>query len=473
MTRANTPQLIAGLLAAMLLMPLAMTVQADGSQPQPVQGDSQFSPEQLEQMLAPIALYPDPLLAQILMASTYPLEVVQADRWIHEGNNAGLRGDRLNAALEQQPWDPSVKSLVPFPQILRMMDNNLTWTEQLGDAFLAQQPMLMDSVQRLRQQARAAGRLQSTSQEVIAYDGPVITIEPPNPQVVFVPVYDPGVVYGSWAYPDYPPYYFPGYFGGGFAGSFGYSWVSVGIYAPLWGWGRWDWHRHQIAIDNHRFNAINGNRPGPGMNSGVWHHDPAHRGGVPYRDPGTRARFMGAQGSPDARRGFRGYPAGAPAQFHANGNAGDVHANGGHGQPGQNAGQGAAGHEVIGHAQPQHGAEHANSGEHVIAEQGHVGGGSGGHEQGGFSANAGAGAEFHGGGERGFEAQHAPSPTSESFGRGVDVRMQSERGHSSRQSMPAMSAMSEHHANGGGGGGPRPGGGGGPRPGGGGGGRKH
>jgi hypothetical protein len=122
------------------------------------QGVAQFSAEQLDQMLAPIALYPDPLLAQILMAATYPLEVVEADRWVHDLSNSELKSDRLTAALEQQPWDPSVKSLVPFHQILRMMDLNLEWTERLGDAFLADQPGVMDSIQRLRQRAQAAGK---------------------------------------------------------------------------------------------------------------------------------------------------------------------------------------------------------------------------------------------------------------------------------------------------------------------------
>ena len=132
-----------------------------GEDPAPAMSDqavAQFTPEQLDQMLAPIALYPDPLLAQILMAATYPLEVVVADRWVQDRKNAALKGDRLTEALEQQPWDPSVKSLVPFPQILRMMDRNLEWTERLGDVFLANQAGVMDSVQRLRQRAEAAGK---------------------------------------------------------------------------------------------------------------------------------------------------------------------------------------------------------------------------------------------------------------------------------------------------------------------------
>jgi len=152
-----------------------------GAQEMPPQAAPVYSEEQLDQMLAPIALYPDPLVAQILMAATYPLEVVEAERWLQDTQNAGLRGDQLAAALEQQPWDPSVKSLVPFPQIIRMMDQNLQWTEQLGDAFLAEQPQIMDSIQKLREQALAAGTLQSTPQQIVSTQDQTILIEPANP----------------------------------------------------------------------------------------------------------------------------------------------------------------------------------------------------------------------------------------------------------------------------------------------------
>jgi len=127
------------------------------------------APQELDAMLAPVALYPDPLIAQILMASTYPLEVVEADRWLQEPANAGLKGAQLMSALDQQPWDPSVKSLVPFPQILRMMDSNLDWTERLGNAFLADQAAVMDSVQRLRQRAEATGELMSSPQQTVLW----------------------------------------------------------------------------------------------------------------------------------------------------------------------------------------------------------------------------------------------------------------------------------------------------------------
>ena len=168
------------------------------------------SPGQLEQLVAPIALYPDPLLAQILMASTYPLEVVEAARWVKVPANQALTGDALTNALKAQNWDPSIKALVPFPRVLENMSDQLQWTEQLGNAFLAEQADLMAAVQSLRHEAMAAGNLKQTPQCrcVIQITGETISILPAEPQVVCVPVYVPAV-YGSWHYPAYPPYSFP------------------------------------------------------------------------------------------------------------------------------------------------------------------------------------------------------------------------------------------------------------------------
>jgi len=279
------------------------------------QSAQQFAPGQLDQLLAPIALYPDVLLSQILMASTYPLEVVQADRWVQDPDNAPLKGDQLGAALDQQSWDPSVKSLVPFPQILHMMDANLDWTESLGDAFLADQGAVMDSVQRLRQTAQTAGNLKSTPQEVVTSDDQQIEIAPPGPDIVYVPVCDPSLVYGAWPYPDYPPYYFTGYYTGLTVGAFGCGWWDGPIFAPLWGWDRWDWRQHRIDVDRGRYTALNGNRP-PIGNGGTWEHDPSHRRGVPYTNPSLQARFGAGAGAPGINRGMRGFPTAAmPAEI--------------------------------------------------------------------------------------------------------------------------------------------------------------
>jgi hypothetical protein len=269
------------------------------------------NPGQLDQLVAPVALYPDPLLAQILMAATYPLEVVQADRWIEDPGSAALQGGQLAAAADTQTWEPSVKSLVPFPQILHMMDNNLDWTERLGEAFIADQAAVMDAVQQLRQQAAAAGMLRSTPQEVVTNDGQDITIEPPGADTVYVPVYDPATAFGVWPYLDYPPDYFPGYFDGVIYDGFGFGWFGLPIIGPFWGWSHWHWHDHRIDIDRGRFTALNGNHPPVGGET--WQHDPSHRAGVPYRDPGLRARFPRDSAAMPAHRSAGIAPA---QQFH-------------------------------------------------------------------------------------------------------------------------------------------------------------
>ena len=163
---------------------------------------SGFSQPQLEQILAPVALYPDSLLTQILLASTYPIEVIQADRFAKQNKN--LKGDALTAALEKQNWDPSVKSLVNFPDVLAMMSEKLDWTQKVGDAFLSQQPDVMKSVQRLRARAQASGNLKSTSEQKVIVEKETIVVQPSNPQVVYVPAYNPTVVYGAWWWPACP-----------------------------------------------------------------------------------------------------------------------------------------------------------------------------------------------------------------------------------------------------------------------------
>src|SRR5262245_15744377 len=166
-----------------------------------------FGMEELDSLTAPIALYPDTLLAQVLIASTYPAEVAQAGQWAQQ--NSRLQGAQLDAALEQQTWDPSVKALVQVPTVLQQMNSKMDWTQKLGDAFLAQQADVMDSVQRLRQKAQTAGQLMTTEQQKVVTQGQTIVIEQANPQVMYVPSYNPTTVYGGWPYPSYPPYYWP------------------------------------------------------------------------------------------------------------------------------------------------------------------------------------------------------------------------------------------------------------------------
>lgn len=264
-----------------------------------------YTPQQIEQLVAPIALYPDPLISQVLMASTYPLEIVEAQRWLQNPQNAHLTGPALQAAMDQEPWDPSVKSLAAFPQVISMMDKNLQWTEQLGDAFLASQPSIMDSVQALRQKAQAAGNLASTPQQVVQQQQGAIVIEPANPQVIYVPYYNPTVVYGPWPWAAYPPYYFPpppGYVAFN-TGLFGFS-IGFGIVEGLWGWDHWDWHRHEIIVDDRRYAELNRGRPA-NFAGNAWAHDPDHRHGVPYHSAAVSQRFQTQ--ATEARQGYRGY----------------------------------------------------------------------------------------------------------------------------------------------------------------------
>jgi Protein of unknown function (DUF3300) len=246
-----------------------------------------FNAEQLDALLAPIALYPDALLAQVLMAATYPLQVVATSRWLDDPANKNLTGDALAQALANQPWDPSVKSLVPFPQVVAMLNSKLDWTQQLGYAFATQQADVMDSVQRLRQQAQAAGYLKTTEQQRVVVEKSVIVIEPASPQTVYVPVYSPTVVYGAWPYPAYPPIYIPpppGYVvGNAFVAGLAFA-TGVAVVGSLWGWARPTWYGGSVNVNVNRYNTINVNRPP--INSPVWRPPSGGVGGRPIRPPG-------------------------------------------------------------------------------------------------------------------------------------------------------------------------------------------
>ena len=267
-----------------------------------------FKMEEIDQLMAPIALYPDDLLVQILTAATYPLEIVMAARWVADPKNAALKGDALEQALEAQSWDPSVKSLVPFPDVLKMMSDKLEWTQKLGDAFLAQQQDCFASIQRLRQRAQSAGKLTSTKQQTVSTQGPAIVIAPADQEVVYVPAYDPDVAYGTWPYPDYPPYYYPPPVGYGLATglaaglAFG---AGVAITRGLWGWGSPNWGAGSINVNVNRFNQINANRTA--ISANTWQHNAVHRQGIAYRDAATRQRFGQQHAGAAARHDYRGF----------------------------------------------------------------------------------------------------------------------------------------------------------------------
>lgn len=250
-----------------------------------------FSIEQIDALLAPIALYPDELLMQTLMASVYPLDVVAASRWLEAPGNKDLRGAALEKALAPQDWDPSVKSLVVFPQVLLMMNGKLDWTQQLGYVMTVQQQDALGAIQRLRRQALAAGQLATSDKIVVRQEKDVIVIVPAQPQVVYVPVYNPTVVYGTWPYAAYPPVYVPpppGYVVGNalLAGlAFG---VGVAITANLWGWATPRWGPNHVYVNVNRYNTINVNRPPirePNWNPGHGGYRPPPPGGRPPGGP--------------------------------------------------------------------------------------------------------------------------------------------------------------------------------------------
>ena len=269
--------------------------------------EDKLKKEELQQLLAPIALYPDELLTNVLIASTYPLDVVQAARWRADKNNAKLKGDALVKALESKEWDPSIKALVQFPEVLSKMSEKLEWTQKLGDAFLAQQDDVMDQIQFLRNKAVEAGNLKSNKQQKVVRESgsggsPVYVIEPATPETVYVPVYQPTVVYGDWWYPSYPPYAWT-YPGASFVNGFWWG-AGVAIAGGIWGWNNCDWNHHDINIDVDKWNNINVDRDK--IVNKKWEHRPEQRGSVPYRNKETREKFKQANGGPKGKDEFRG-----------------------------------------------------------------------------------------------------------------------------------------------------------------------
>ena len=254
----------------------------------PASGRPAFARQELDQMLAPIALYPDALLSQILMAATYPIEIAEAARLSRR--NPGLDGDRAVRAVERMDWDPSVKSLVAFPQILALMDEKLDWTERLGDAFYAQQAEVMDTVQYLRQKAYMAGNLRSTDQFRVDRQGQAFVIELANPELIYVPYYNPTVVYGTWWWPTFQPVYWaswPGYYvRPGLVR--GFAWGPVIRVSSNFFFGAADWHRRSVHIVNtnnyyYKPAHVHAQPEIARTTSNVWQHNPAHRRDVPYR----------------------------------------------------------------------------------------------------------------------------------------------------------------------------------------------
>ena len=306
---------------------IAQAAAADQAAPAQSGEVEKFSAAQLDALLAPIALYPDVLLTQVLMAATYPLDIVAASRWLAQGNNKNLKGQALEDALKRQPWDPSVKSLVPFPQVLDMLNTQLEFTQQLGFAMQVQEPDVFEAVQRLRAQAQAAGNLTSTPQQTVqtqpapppppgvtaSAGAPqqVITIEPAQPNMVYVPAYDPNQIFGAWAYPDLPPVYFPPPAGYGYGSALAAGLLfgaGVAVVAGLWGWARpnWGWRGYggrygfgSVNVNVNRWNSISVNRRWNGDANGAWRPNSSEcpagrwRRDCPAGWPGRAARHAG------------------------------------------------------------------------------------------------------------------------------------------------------------------------------------
>ncbi|KAA0219464.1 MAG: DUF3300 domain-containing protein [Lautropia sp.] len=293
--------------APMALAPATSSLAQQAISSAPAQAP--YGQQELDQMLAPIALYPDALLAQVLMASTWPLQVVQADRFVR--GNPGLTGDALADAVESMPWDPSVRALTQFPSVLAMMSERLEWTGQLGDAFLAQREQVMDTVQSLRARAWAAGTLQSTEQQQVIVNDPVIVIESTRPGYLWVPYYNPMIVFGTWWWPEYPPFFWvpppvyrPPHFSAIHASGFAWS-AYVPLRPRLWHDPRPVWRNRYVVVDNHRVNNVIVTRPGTSRPT-VWRRDPPRDRGAGWsteprrtRPPSPDGRWQG--GPPDAR----------------------------------------------------------------------------------------------------------------------------------------------------------------------------
>jgi hypothetical protein len=263
-----------------------------------------LNPDQLDDLVAPVALYPDPLLSQLLVAATYPLEVVQAYQWIQR--NPGLQGPALTQAAQQQNWDASVQALVMFPDVLKQLNADVTWTTNLGNAFLAQQQDVMDAVQMMRAKAQQAGKLASTPQENVItapQNGqPAIQIVPADPNIIYVPVYNPAWIWGPALWYPYPGWIWPapGVVYGGIGFGFGIG-INVGFFFGVgWhGWGGWGWHpgwgTHTVIVNNtfiHQYN-FNTARVANLHGTSTWAHDPVHREGVPYSRPELNQQYRG------------------------------------------------------------------------------------------------------------------------------------------------------------------------------------
>lgn len=256
-------------------------------------------PEQLDSLVAPIALYPDPMLSQTLVASTYPLEIIQLQQWLAQHKD--LKDKALADAVKKQDWDPSIQAMAALPEVVKQLAENVKWTTDLGNAFLAQQNDVMDAVQRMRNKAKNAGNLKSSEQQKVetkvVESKQVIVIEQASPEVVYVPSYNPTVVYGAPAYP-YPPIAYPppGYYAAGMAISFGVGLAMGAAWGGGWGYNSNWGGNNNVTINNNNNFVKNSNRNSNISNrsgNSNWQHNPQHRGGTPYSNRSTANKYGG------------------------------------------------------------------------------------------------------------------------------------------------------------------------------------
>ena len=275
----------------------------------------QQSPKELQQLVAPIALYPDALVAQILAASTYPTQIVEAERWMQ--SHSDLKSEELAKEVDKQDWDPSVKAMAQFPSVLENMDKNLSWTSSLGEAYVNRPQDVTDAVQTLREEARKAGHLNGNEQEKVTTQGNTIIIEPANPEVVYVPAYDPWLVYGApiVAFPGWYPV--PGIFWGGVGLSFGIG-FGIGFFGGFgWGWGHWgyDWHGGRPFFDHHAFTSHSRDFGHEGFHHGDFSHGNFGHGGGGFEHGGGFHGSSGFHAQPGTRSGaFGGFDHGGNAR---------------------------------------------------------------------------------------------------------------------------------------------------------------
>lgn len=286
---------------SVLLVPVGAPLQAHGQNGTAVQQAPKIPSDQLDSLVAPIALYPDPLLSQVLVASTYPLEIVQLQQWLNQHKD--LKGQALTDAVMKENWDPSIQAMAALPDVVKQLADNIKWTSDLGNAFLAQQSDVMDAVQRMRMKARDTGNLKTSSQQKVetqvVENKTVVVIEPANPQVVYVPSYNPAVVYGPPLYP-YPPIYYPppGYYAAGMAISFGVG-VAIGAaWGGGWGWNcGWGGHNNVYINNNNTFirnnNIINNRQVNNLKGTSNWQHNAQHRGAAPYPNRNLANQYGG------------------------------------------------------------------------------------------------------------------------------------------------------------------------------------